>query len=181
MPKQKTIKICLIIAKVANIFSHTILLVSIIKLIHTTDNSMKKLLSYSFICLFIIPSLSYGSCNSINISITNVTGDLCKLEGTELKHGYLGWVANAPVYLPTNSTTDPLVLKESYLGADLNLTYTCGNDKKITLSIQHDYDFFASGEIKGSVIFAKNMKAENRIKRGSCLWNQHGTIDWLIE
>lgn len=142
---------------------------------------MKKIINVIILALFIIPSMSFAGCGTINIVITNASSNLCKLESSELKHGYFDYVSSAPIYIPPHFSANPIVLSQSFLGSELELTYICGNDRKITLLNLHHYDFFAAGNVEGHVIYSKNMKAENHSLMGSCLWNQHGTLDWLIE
>ena len=142
---------------------------------------MKQIVCYTFLGMLILPGLAFTGCGTINVVITNGSDDLCKLTDSKLIHGYYDYVSTPPVFIPPKFTTNPIVISQSFRGSELELTYVCGPDRKITLSNRHHYAYFAAGDIQGSVSFSHKMMAENKTKEGSCLWNQHGAIEWLIQ
>lgn len=143
---------------------------------------MRRLIYMIGIISFILSNECFAiGCNTVNIIITNNTSSLCRLEHSNLKHGYFEYISSPPSYIPPHTASTPFFVSQSFHGSHLELTYTCGNHQKITLLNHHDYEFLAAGEMKGKVTQSENIMAEHQSSKGSCLWNQHGSIHWLIE
>lgn len=130
--------------------------------------------------LFFVVTPSMAGCGSTNIVITNATQDICRLVKSELKHGYFDFVSSAPRYIPSNTTALPIILSQSFYGSELKLRYECGNNHQVTLYNRHDYRMFFTGQVEAKVLDASNLIAEFDTTPGSCLWNEHASIQWLL-
>ena len=124
---------------------------------------------------------SNNNCEKLSILITNSTGKECRLINNNLNHGFFTYTSQAPAFIPSKSTSYPFVITQSLLGADIDLTYQCGDSSQITIHSQQNLCFFYAGNINASVSNVSNMGAWAVPTVGSYFWNQHGSIHWSFE
>lgn len=141
---------------------------------------MKKFSYITYIGLTLITGIAYADCGATHIIITNATQSLCKLKDYDLRHGYLDYVSIVPAYILPNSTGHTTALNPSFIGAELKLTYLCGNEE-VTLVTRSKYHLFVAGKIDAQAYASKNITVEFFIMPGNCLWSEHGSIQWLIK
>lgn len=145
---------------------------------------MKKIFIFLALCLSVSSVFAEGddnNCAKLSIMITNTTNEVCTLEDQSLNHGFLHYTGHVPAFLPAGSTSQPFVLSQSAIfGPDIDLTYVCGNSKRIQFHTKQDYCFFTAGHIHGGIMNQQNMSAKYTATDGSAFWSQHGTMNWLL-
>ena len=146
---------------------------------------MKKVVSLGLLTLItgvIYTGEASANCNDLNINISNLTQNACKLIKSEIKHGYFHFHTFPPPYIPANSANMQRVIVESSVyGADLTLTYECGEGRRVTFNSRQEYNLFQAGDISGQVIDAHNLNANYSITQGTCWGGQPGIINWMLE
>ncbi len=124
---------------------------------------------------------SSNNCHKLSVIISNTMGESCTLKNKNLYHGYFAYTSMVPAILPAHTDSQPFVLVQSIFGSDLTLTYQCGQSKLITIHTKQNACIFSAGELMGEVFSAKNMTAWSYTTVGSLIWNQHGSIHWVLE
>ena len=145
----------------------------------------KKLLSAS-VLLSITACLANAAsdnnkCGILNINITNLTNSACTLVNSNIKHGYYKYTSSVPTFIPAGSTASPIFLEQSLVGPELELTYSCGDDKLVTFSSKQNLCFMAAGDVYGRVLLARNTSVNYQATRGSWFLSQHGAISWQMQ
>lgn len=113
---------------------------------------------------------------TLNISITNASPNLCTLVKYSLKMGYFDFASNLVAeYIPPYSTTSPIVL-DACVGAEIELNYSCGDNKSITFNSKHIPAWF-SNQVSAEVLSAQNITAKYRIVDNG----YHGAVHWRWE
>lgn len=113
--------------------------------------------------------------NTLNINITNATSSLCKLDNYALRLGDFYLAKYIPEYIPAYSSAAPILLN-SCDSAELELSYTCGDNKKIHFTSKQITYLFSS-DLSASILFSLNMTAKSNITQGY----YHHAIDWRFE
>lgn len=122
-----------------------------------------------------------NNCGKLSVMITNTTGSTCSLISSNLQHGYFKYTSSVPMYIPTNTTTTPIYLEQSMFGPELELSYSCGEDKVLTFTSKQNLCFLSAGDVTGQVSLAKNGSADYQAINGSWFWSQHGSINWHLQ
>jgi len=90
--------------------------------------------------------LGAGLCASINtyattnltIQVFNNTDTACHLEKKHLIHGFEDWSNIGDTLLPQESQ-EIILLESSFYGPDIELSYSCGENKTVSFELQQDY------------------------------------------
>jgi len=138
------------------------------------------------VLLSITTSLAYAAsdnnkCGILNINITNLTNSACTLVNSNLKHGYYKYTSSVPTFIPAGSTASPIFLEQSVVGPELELTYSCGDDKLVTFNSKQNLCFMAAGDVYGRVLLSRNASVDYQAAKGSWFWSQHGAISWQLQ
>lgn len=141
----------------------------------------------ALLCLFSLSTSSVyaeepkeNNCGNLQIVITNASSETCKLVSQNLRHGFFKYTSSVPMYLPANSSGAPIFLTQTVFGPELELTYTCGEGKSITLMSKQNVCFLMGGTVYGQTIDNHNMSAEYQAVDSSFFWSQHGTLHWYL-
>jgi hypothetical protein len=122
-----------------------------------------------------------NECTKLSILLVNTTQNTCKLLHQNLIHGFIVNMSHVPGFIPAGTTAPELDLEQGYFGGpEIELTYQCGDNKKITLHSKQNFCFMAAGGVVGHVGDRQNMDAEYSAKEGSWFWGQHGTLSWAL-
>lgn len=122
-----------------------------------------------------------NECTKLSVLLVNTTHNTCKLLHQNLIHGYIINTSHVPGYIPAGTTAPELDLMQGLInGPEIELTYQCGDTKKITLRTKQNYCFIGAGSVAGRIMDRQNMDAEYSAKEGSWFWGQHGTISWAL-
>jgi hypothetical protein len=130
------------------------------------------------LCTLAASSAFAFDCNYLQIAFVNTLPTACHLVKQELKHGYFDYFTYAPPYIEANSSFNSIILRQSFHGPELELTYECGDNKTITLLNHQDYCFMSPGQVSAQVLQAENMSAKANTTTGSFWGSQPGTIVW---
>ena len=136
---------------------------------------------FSVLAICAVIGSAYADCGSVSIMVVNDTDTLCRLQTSELRHGYFDLVSIEPAYIPPHSTAPAVVLSQGFRGSDLTLTYACGEQRQVSLNVRHPYRLFTAGKIVAEVVSSQNIAVEYHIMDGSCLWSEHGSVEWLLK
>lgn len=138
---------------------------------------MKKT-SCLFACLFICGSSFAGSCNELNIYLTNKTHSVCKITNVSYTGEMIRWDYST---IHINNTVQAAVVSQHpFKGADATLTISCGGDEVIRLYSRQNYCFLSEGTVTGRIDSMNDMNAAYSVKQGSYSGRQNGTITWTL-
>ena len=139
----------------------------------------------ALICFTTLPvyadNSSSNNCGKLSISLTNNTGATCHLVWEHLNHGYYHYSSFPPAFIPPGMTSHPVVLSQSVYGPNLELRYQCGDNKNITLRSQQNLCVFSAGAIHANILEESNISAQTFKREGSYIWNQHGSLQWVLQ
>lgn len=113
--------------------------------------------------------------NTLNITITNATPNVCSLIDYRLIKGNFVVGTFLTQFIAPQTTAYPILLN-ACLSAELELSYVCGENKYITINSQ-DISGWFSNDLSGRVVSSQQMNATYNIRTG---WN-HSAIDWRLE
>lgn len=113
--------------------------------------------------------------NTLNITITNATPNLCTLANYSLKQGEFYFASSIAEYIPPYSSTAPIILN-ACMSAEIDLSYSCGVNNSITLNTKDISSFWFSNTISADVLSAQNMTAQSRIIKGY----YHNAVQWRL-
>ncbi len=128
----------------------------------------------------IATSMAHASCDDLTIVITNTTTNGCSLTQQNLKHGYFPYYYFAPTYIKASEAVATLVAQNFY-GPELELTYSCGEGKSITINSQQNWSFLSAGDVHGQIVNATSMSADFQVVNGSCFNSQPGQLLWKLK
>lgn len=121
-----------------------------------------------------------NECGTLSILIVNTTQSTCKLLHQNLIHGYIINASHIPTFIPAGTTAPALDLVQGFGGPEIEMTYQCGDNKKISLYSKQNFCFLAAGSVIGRILDKQNMDAEYSAREGSYFWSQHGTLSWAL-
>jgi hypothetical protein len=148
---------------------------------------MKHILLLGFVASIATVNLSFAAnsndnnCGSLGVTISNLGSNTCTLVNDRLIHGYYTYTSSVPYMIPPGTSAGPIILEQSIFGPELELTYTCGEFKIITISSRQNYCFMSAGNVEGMVKYKQNMSVSFQSFNGSWLWSQRGNINWQIQ
>lgn len=130
-------------------------------------------------------SLAHASningCENLSVMITNTSINGCSLVNSSLKHGFYKHTSSVPLFIPSGTTAGPIFLQQSLFGPELELTYSCGDNKLVTFNSKQDYCLLSAGNVYGQIKYAQNTGVDYQAINGSWLRNQYGSITWRLQ
>lgn len=138
---------------------------------------MKKLL----VILSLLPMFCFANhCQELDMAIANNTGHVCKLIKADLIHGKLSQNTHFAQFIPNNSESDSVIIKQAALdGPKVVLHYDCG-DKSISIASSQTICVMVEGTVNAHIIEADNMGAQANTQKGSFIWSKHGEVRWRL-
>lgn len=117
-------------------------------------------------------------CESLGITITNQTKDVCELKNVVQYSGALA-KGRFPMIIPSGEMTPIFFMQQGYEGAGVQLDYRCGN-KLVIFDSWQDYCGFYAGSVAGVVYKGNDLSAEFQTTFGSWWAALPGQIRWTI-
>lgn len=146
---------------------------------------MKRIVLMSIISSLFATNIGHAdsddyNCSKLHIMITNLTRGSCELVNPTLKHGFYTYSSSVPTFIPAGTTAGPLILEQSVVGPELELTYVCGEWGRVTFNSKQNFCFFSAGDVSGQILSAQNTAVDYLATNGNWLWSQPGSINWRI-
>ena len=122
-------------------------------------------------------SLALG-CDNLGITITNNSGNDCKLRATTMFYGSL-YQGTPPASIPSGTRAQTFYLLQDAYGAGVRLDYRCDGKVVIFYSGQN-YCSFIAGDIGGSAYEGNDLNLHHQEVVGSYWSSIPGKISWII-
>ena len=120
--------------------------------------------------------------NALSIQLINGTEDACKLTQQSIIKGKIVGFNLVPWYIPAGTVASTFSILGDFFssthGSEIELTYQCGDHKKITLSSKENDCFLFTCEINAHVMDRFNMDADYRTVKGHYGWS--GVLSWVL-